>query len=345
MEEARGHSGGNGGIGGDLLYRWGNPRAYGHGDADDQRLFWQHQTHWIPPGLPGGGNILVFNNGWEFPGNERFYSSVDEIIPPVDSHGYRRDEGVAYSPDEPEWTYVAETRSDFYAPVMSGTQRLPNGNTLIVDSTAGTIYQVTPDGRTVWKYVVPLHKHAHLRQEEMPSLWQTFDTPYGDGAPHFTNAVYRAYWYPLDHPGLQALDLTPGAYIEDLPDIYERAYAVGATLVAGDFGEPLARSDFDIYLDEDNRRLIYSKYPCAATDMRPRFFLHIFSAHADAPSSPSQARDFDNFDFSLDKNEVKISDNHCVAIAQLPDYAIGRINTGQFTRAGALWRTEINLGE
>ena len=32
-EEARGHSGG--GMGGDLLYRWGNPSAYGHGDAYD----------------------------------------------------------------------------------------------------------------------------------------------------------------------------------------------------------------------------------------------------------------------------------------------------------------------
>ena len=55
MEEARGHSGGNGGVGGDLLYRWGNPRAYGHGDADDQRLFWQHNTQWIAQGLPGRG--------------------------------------------------------------------------------------------------------------------------------------------------------------------------------------------------------------------------------------------------------------------------------------------------
>ena len=66
-QEARGHSGGNSGMGGDLLYRWGNPRAYRHGDADDQRIFWQHQTHWIPPGLPGAGNILLFSNGHELP--------------------------------------------------------------------------------------------------------------------------------------------------------------------------------------------------------------------------------------------------------------------------------------
>ena len=33
-EEARGHSGGNSGMGGDLLYRWGTPRAYGHGTCE-----------------------------------------------------------------------------------------------------------------------------------------------------------------------------------------------------------------------------------------------------------------------------------------------------------------------
>ena len=64
-EEARGHTGGNAGMGGALLYRWGNPRAYGQGDIANQRLFWQHMPHWIPPGLPGAGNILAFNNGNE----------------------------------------------------------------------------------------------------------------------------------------------------------------------------------------------------------------------------------------------------------------------------------------
>ena len=99
--EARGHAGGNGGMGGDLLYRWGNPRAYDHGDADEQRLFWQHQTHWIPPGLPGEGNILVFNNGNERKGYRRGYSSVDEIVPPVDGYRYRRDADSHYPPPNP----------------------------------------------------------------------------------------------------------------------------------------------------------------------------------------------------------------------------------------------------
>ena len=43
-QEAHGHTGGNSGMGGDLLYRWGNPRAYARGTRADQRLFWQHHT-------------------------------------------------------------------------------------------------------------------------------------------------------------------------------------------------------------------------------------------------------------------------------------------------------------
>ena len=76
---------------GDLLYRWGNPRMHQAGTANDQQLFWAHDTHWIPVGLPGEGNILVFNNGNEIHGFRRSYSSVDEIIPPhYDGNAYQK---------------------------------------------------------------------------------------------------------------------------------------------------------------------------------------------------------------------------------------------------------------
>ena len=346
-EEARGHSGGNSGMGGDLLYRWGNPRAYGQGDAGDQRLFWQHQTHWIPPGLPGAGNILLFNNGNEFAGYKRYYSSIDEIIPPADGYRYRRADDAGYPPDEIEWTYAAETPEDFYAPLASGTQRLPNGNTLIVDWASGTISQATPGGKIVWKYVVPLNESAHLRQGEHAPVENIFPTAHGEVRSH-ANAVYRAYWHSLDHPGLQALDLTPGAYIEDLPDIYDRAYAAGAAALAGDFGERLADSDFDIYLDEggagDGRRLIYIKQPCAAEDTQPTFFLHVVPADARDLPAHMEGQGFDNRKFKFDGRGITHGDR-CVAVRGLPNYPIERISTGQFTSAGVAWGAKVELGE
>ena len=337
-EEARGHSGGNSGMGGDLLYRWGNPRAYGHAAAD-QRLFWQHQTHWIPPGLPGAGNILAFNNGNEITGYKRRYSSVDEIAPPVDGYRYRRDENAAYPPGGLEWTYAAETPTDFYAPILSGAQRLPNGNTLIADGTAGTIFQVTPNGKTVWKYILPRRYHISLWQNAGAPPWPTYGTP-DNSSTVIRNDVYRARWYPPDHPGLQALDLAPGAYLEDAPDLLEW---VRASLTDGDFGQPLADALFDIYLDENI--LIYFKRRCAAEDAQPKFYLHIFPANARDLPPDRQDHGFAIMDFNDNGGDVHALADSCIAIAPLPRYPIQRIRTGQFTPAGQLWRAEINLND
>ena len=210
-EEASTRKGGNAGKGGALLYRWGNPRAYRHGTVADQRLFRQHHTQWIAPGLPGAGNILVFNNGYELGrGNPPFYSSIEEIVPPVDGYGYRRAPDAPYPPAEPVWRYTAQTPTDFYSRVISGVQRLPNGNTLICEGMSGNVFQVTPDGKLVWQYVYPIDVDTPLKQGEEPSI--RFQLSRGDTI--FNNSLYRAYWYASDHPGLRKYDLTPGDAIE-----------------------------------------------------------------------------------------------------------------------------------
>lgn len=153
--EAAGHAGGRSGKGGDLLYRWGNPRVYHAGKKEDQRLFAQHNAHWIADGLPGAGHVLVFNNGSSRPDGN--YSSVDEIVLPVDAEGrYSHQPGAAYGPTEATWSYTAPKKTDFYSFFISGAQRLPNGNTLICSGANGTIFEVTPDKTVVWKYVNPL---------------------------------------------------------------------------------------------------------------------------------------------------------------------------------------------
>jgi hypothetical protein len=153
-EEAASHKGGRYGKGGDLLYRWGNPRAYRRGSNTDQKLFSQHNAHWIPKGLPGEGNVIIFNNGGSRPGGAS--SSVDEIVLPMDSKGnFTLEEGATYGPDKPVWSYSAPKKSDFYSSFISGAHRLPNGNTFICSGANGTVFEVTPDKEIVWKYVNP----------------------------------------------------------------------------------------------------------------------------------------------------------------------------------------------
>jgi hypothetical protein len=133
-QEAAGHSGGKYGKGGDILYRWGNPENYDRGNAESRTLFNQHDVQWIKPGLPGAGNILVFNNGDR---EKRRYSTVVEFAAGVNEDGsYSAADGAAYGPVAPVWTYDPEPPERFYSFFISGAQRLPNGNTL-VDQGAG----------------------------------------------------------------------------------------------------------------------------------------------------------------------------------------------------------------
>lgn len=136
---------------GDLLYRWGNPQTYGTGSTADQQFFAQHDAQWIYEEFPGGGNILVFNNGQgRLDGH---YSSVDEIVPPINEQGhYSLAPNGAYETSELIWRYVADNPMDFYADHISGAQRLSTGNTLICSGTDGRFFIVTPDGEIIWEY-------------------------------------------------------------------------------------------------------------------------------------------------------------------------------------------------
>jgi hypothetical protein len=185
-EEARGHTGGRWGKGGDLLYRWGNPQAYRKGSNGEQRLFFQHNIQWIPPGLRGEGHLLVFNNGGRRKPLE--YSSVDEFIPPTDEDGnYVRPKGGPFGPGQPSWSYSAPNKKDFFSWFISGAQRLPNGNTLINAGAVGIVFEVTPEGETVWRFSSPFKPI-------------TSAPPAPGGAPRRGNTLFRATRYALNHP-------------------------------------------------------------------------------------------------------------------------------------------------
>jgi hypothetical protein len=201
-EEAAGHTGGNSGMGGDLLYRWGNPQSYDAGNTTNQMLFLQHDAYWIEAGLPGEGNILIFNNGRSRPGGS--YSSIDEIVPPVDQDGnYSKIPSMPFGPENLEWAYAASNPAEFFAPNVSGAQRQPNGNTLICNGPIGNLFEVTNDGELVWLYVNPVILTGPIYYED----------PISRGH----NWVFRAYRYSPDYPGFDGQDLTPGDPIELYP--------------------------------------------------------------------------------------------------------------------------------
>ena len=176
--ESQGHSGGRYGKGGDFLYRWGNPERYDRGTEDDRTLFNQHDVQWINAGLPGAGNILVFNNG---DGQLRPHTTVVEFAPSTNADGsYVLNGEEPYGPTELVWEYAPTDEEIFFSWFISGAQRLPNGNTLVNHGPKARVREVTPDGEIVWEYA------------------------YDDGAeaPHM---LFRAIRYPADHPAVIAI--------------------------------------------------------------------------------------------------------------------------------------------
>ena len=84
---------------------------------------------------------------------------------------YEYTSGTAYEPEEQLWIYD----TGFYAYYIGGAQRLPNGNTLIVNGPTGEFIEVTPEKEIVWEYENPY-----------PNYWQ--------------NNMFKFVYYPPEAP-------------------------------------------------------------------------------------------------------------------------------------------------
>ena len=131
------------GDAGDLLYRFGNPAAYG--GSGEQVLVAQHDAKFLDD-----DTILVFDNGDK---RARAYSRVVELDLPA----YGESSSTRVLPAQIVWQYPLEEGGDtaFFADHISGAQRLENGNTLVCSGVEGRFFEVTPTGETVWEYVNP----------------------------------------------------------------------------------------------------------------------------------------------------------------------------------------------
>lgn len=144
-EEAASHFGGNSGQGGDILYRWGNPQNYNRGSSIDHILDSQHGVNWVSSGFPGGGNLILFNNGYT-----SNVSAAMEFIPPINSNGtYEIEDGEPFGPESAIWIHA---QNGIQSEVQSGAFRLPNGNTIITEADDAYVIEVTPDNSVVWSY-------------------------------------------------------------------------------------------------------------------------------------------------------------------------------------------------
>jgi hypothetical protein len=126
----------------DILYRWGNPQNSGR--DGEQILFAQHGVNEIPIGYPGEENLILFNN-MNIPGEQLGSSVIIEFRPP---DNYYIEEGEAWGPTEPIWTF----EDNFYGAKQSGAFRLPNGNTFVTVAGDDGMFEVTQDGEIVWEY-------------------------------------------------------------------------------------------------------------------------------------------------------------------------------------------------
>jgi hypothetical protein len=220
------------GAAGDFLYRFGDPARYGQGNpprvlenwdaasSGHKQMGGSHDAHWIRPGLPGAGHLMVFNNG-QYLYQRTPQSSILEINPFLDAAGndtgkyvnppaagYRResyDKDTHNQARQVSNQIVAGYRSvnshGFFSHIGSSGQRLPNGNTFVCSDTEGHFFEVTAKGEVAWEYINPVTREGAVKM-------------LGDVLP-MTNSVFRAYRYAADHPALKVRELTPNGTLTE----------------------------------------------------------------------------------------------------------------------------------
>jgi len=150
---------------GTLVWRLGPGFTHSKEVQEIGQIVGQHHVHMIPRGLPGEGNVLLFDNGGQaglgsptpcsstgYNRCTRGYSRVLEIDPVALEVVW------AFNDVLHDYGGKVEARAfenKLYSEYCSSADRLPNGNTLITETIPGRVIEVTPDKEIVWEYIHP----------------------------------------------------------------------------------------------------------------------------------------------------------------------------------------------
>lgn len=107
-------------------------------DAGTRQVVWSLAGQWEAqhePQLLDNGNLLIFDNR-----GHGDWSKVIEIDP---------------RSQEIRWGYYGSPENDFFSLSLGSQQRLANGNTLITETNAGRVREITPNGDEVWRFHSP----------------------------------------------------------------------------------------------------------------------------------------------------------------------------------------------
>ena len=154
-------------------------------------------------------------------------------------------------------------------------------------------------------------------------------------------------WRPVpfrDPFRLRKRFLTPEGetWLEVFPTFDSAGYRSAYESVAS--GVPAARSTWDVHLLYGGRGVTWLKEPCAAEDTAAAFFLHVFAADAADLPADSRSRGFERFGFSFRRFGAVHDDGTCMVSADLPDYDVAGIRTGQAADGAEVWSAWVRFG-
>ncbi|MBW1999103.1 MAG: aryl-sulfate sulfotransferase, partial [Deltaproteobacteria bacterium] len=174
---------------GKVKWRWGNLAyldketgqiEYKRRTAKDT-LGGQHCAHEIPSNLPGGGNILIYDNGMYADG-----SRAVEVDPKT---------------SKVVWETPSPRNRGHFSRYISGAERLPNGNTLITSGEHGRLFEVTKDFEIVWEYIhtMPHIFRSHRYAQDFAPQFRNLPPAKGPAVPYVSPSGFKM---PIAGPSL-----------------------------------------------------------------------------------------------------------------------------------------------